>query len=191
MAGTGSFDDMVAGGGPVENGGTAARVAAGQNGATVPLCPVDRLPRRRRNQICIVIIAIGLLNFLIYTMTYAILGGDAHNGYRRIVTELNGAQRTEYIIRGHHVRDLQGLQTPVSRGAWIYSYVHSITVPLTSGALIICMLVLARPHIITTMRDGWISGPAFVTAFATVVILVSIAATILMAAHFVAQMRGG
>jgi hypothetical protein len=41
------------------------------------------------------------------------------------------------------------------------------------------------------MRDGWISGPAFVTAFATVVILVSIAATILMAAHFVAQMRGG
>jgi hypothetical protein len=184
MTAPGSFEDALSGAGPDEGAGS------GQNGTSVPLCPVDRLPRRRRNQICIAIIAFGLLNFLIYTMTYAILGGDAHNGYRRVVTGADGSQHAEYIVRGHHVRDLQGLQTPVSRGAWIYSYAHSITVPLTSGALIICMLVLARPHIIATMRDGWISGQAFVTAFATVVILVSIAVTVLMAAHFVAQVRG-
>ena len=36
-----------------------------------PFCPVDRLPRRRRNQICVGIIAVGLLNFLAYTVGYA------------------------------------------------------------------------------------------------------------------------
>ena len=184
MTAPGSFEDALS------DAGAGEGASAGENGAAVPLCPVDRLPRRRRNQICIAIIAFGLLNFLVYTMTYAILGGDAHNGYRRVVSGEDGKRHTEYIVQGHHMRDLRGLQTPVSRGAWIYSYVHSITVPLTSGALIICMLVLARPHIIATMRDGWISGQAFVTAFATVVVLVSIAATILMAAHFVAQVRG-
>lgn len=191
MTGSGPLDDMASAGGAGEDAIGGKSASQGANQAATPLCPVDRLPRRRRNQICIAIIAFGLLNFLVYTMTYAVLGGDAHNGYRRVVTGTDGKAHKEFIIRGHHVRDLKGLETPVSRGAWIYSYVHSITVPLTSGALIICMLVLARPHIIYTMRDGWISGQAFVTAFATVVILVSIAATILMTAHFVAQMRGG
>jgi hypothetical protein len=190
MTTPGSFDDAVPDAGPGEGADPAEGVNPGVSGTAVPLCPVDRLPRRRRNQICIAIIAFGLLNFLVYTLTYAILGGDAHNGYRHVFEGLDGQMHTEYIVRGHHVRDLRGLQTQVSRTAWIYSYVHSITVPLTSGALIICMLVLARPHIIATMRDGWISGQAFVTAFATVVILVSIAATVLLAAHFVAQMRG-
>jgi hypothetical protein len=155
-----------------------------------PLCPVDRMPRRRRNQICIVIIAVGLLNFLAYTLGYAILGGDAQNGYCKQVVEPEGTKTTVYIVRGHHVRILSGLESEVSRGLWIYSYLHSITVPLTSGALIISMLVLARPHIIATMRDGWISGQTFVTAFGTIVILGSLATTALFIAHFVAQLAG-
>ncbi len=153
-----------------------------------PLCPVDRLPRRRRNQICITIIGIGLLNFLVYTLSYSVLGGDAHNGYRRVTHAADGATTVEYVVRGHHVRALQGLETHVSAGAWIYSYLHSITVPLTSGALIISMLVLARPHILATMRDSWISGQTFVVAFGTIVVLVSLAVTSLFISHFVAQL---
>jgi hypothetical protein len=142
-----------------------------------PPSPVDRMPRRRRNQICIAIIAFGLLNFLVYTLSYAILGADGRLGW-------------VYVVRGHHVRLLEGLETEVSRAAWIYSYLHSITVPLTSGALIISMLVLARPHIIATMRDGWIGGQTFVTAFGTIVVLASLSATALFIAHFVAQLSG-
>jgi hypothetical protein len=157
---------------------------------SAPLCPVDRLTRRRRNQICIAIIAIGLLNFLVYTLSYAVLGGDAYNGYRKTMVQPDGSKTVEYFIRGHHVRVLEGLVSEVSRGTWIYSYAHSITVPLTSGALIISMLILARPHIIATMRDGWIGGQTFVTAFGTIVILGSVAATTLLIWHFVAQLGG-
>jgi hypothetical protein len=155
-----------------------------------PPSPVDRMPRRRRNQICIAIIAFGLLNFLVYTLSYAILGGDAHNGYCKQITRADGRLGWVYVVRGHHVRLLEGLETEVSRAAWIYSYLHSITVPLTSGALIISMLVLARPHIIATMRDGWIGGQTFVTAFGTIVVLASLSATALFIAHFVAQLSG-
>lgn len=151
---------------------------------------MDRLPRRRRNQICIAVIAIGLLNFMVYTLSYAILGGDAHNGYRGVVEEPDGTHHPVYVIRGHHVRVLAGQETQVSRGVWIYSYLHSITVPLTSGALIISMLVLARPHIIATMRDGWISGHTFVTAFGTITILATLAVTALFSAHFIIQLGG-
>ncbi len=155
-----------------------------------PPCPVDRLPRRRRNQLCIWIIALGLLNYLVYTLSYAALGGDAHNGYIKHHTDPDGHPRISYIVRGHYVRNLEGLESEVSRSVWIYSYLHSITVPLTSGALIISMLVLARPHILATMRSGWIRGETFVAAFGTVVILGSLAVTILFITHFVAQLCG-
>ena len=158
-------------------------------GETLPTQPV-RLARRRRNQICILIIAVGLVNFLAYTLSYALLGGDAHNGYCKRVEHPDGSVTRTYIIRGHHVRNLAGLESEVSRGLWIYSYLHSITVPLTSGALIISMLVLARPHIVATMRDGWIGGQTFVAAFGAVVILVSLAAALLFVGHFVRQLRG-
>lgn len=158
-----------------------------------PLPPpraVERSPRRRRNQVCIGVIAFGLLNFMAYTLMYASLGGDAHNGYRSVATRADGTRQVIYKIRGHHVRILSGQETEVSRATWIYSYVHSISVPLTSGALIICMLILARPHILATMRDSWLSGQTFVRAFGAIVILVSLAAAALFVAHFVAQLGG-
>jgi hypothetical protein len=150
-----------------------------------PLCPVDRLPRRRRNQLCISIIALGLLNFLVYTLGYAALGGDAHNGYRAVALAADGTPHTTYYVRGHFIHSLDGRAQVVSRAAWVYSYVHSISVPLTSGALIICMLVLARPHILATMRGGWLSGQMFVTAFGTIVVLISISVTVLFTCDFV------
>jgi hypothetical protein len=156
-----------------------------------PLCPVDRLSRRRRNQICIAIIGLGLANFLIYTLSYAALGGDAQNGYRVRVETEEGGRAWAYYVRGHFIHSLSGREREVGRGAWIYSYVHSISVPLTSGAMIISMLILARPHILATMRGGWVSGQTLVIAFGTIVILASLAVTALFTWTFVDALASG
>lgn len=155
-----------------------------------PPCPVDRLPRRRRNQICIAVIALGLANYLIYTLGYAALGGDAHNGDRTVVIGDDGTRTVAYYVKGHFIHSLSGRAREVSRAAWIYSYLHSISVPLTSGAMIISMLVLARPHILATLRGGWISGQTFVTAFGTIVLLVTLSVTVLFTADFVRALSG-
>lgn len=154
----------------------------------VALRPSGRLSTRRRNQICIAVIAIGLVNFVVYTLSYAVLGGDAHNGYRAVVTRADGTRTVEHYVRGHFIHDLEGRERQVSATVWIYSYLHSILVPLTSGAMIISMLVLARPHIIATMRDSWISGQTFVGTFGIVVIVVTLAVVALFTADFVAQL---
>lgn len=153
---------------------TASRRAGG----LPALCPVDRMPRRLRNQICIAVIAVGALNFLSYTVTYAVLGGDAPNGHRELLLRPDGSQQVVYFVRGHFLRSLSGREAQVSRGVWIYSYLHSLSVLLTSAAMIISMLVLARPHILATMREGPISGRTFVTAFGLLVVLVTAAALV-------------
>jgi hypothetical protein len=162
-----------------------AALVARQAGDVTPACPVDRLPRQRRNEMCIVIIALGLANYLVYTLTYAALGGDAHNGYREVQVDAHGKRVSTYYVRGHFVHSLTGRERVVSRAAWIYSYVHSISVPFTSGAMIVSMLVLARPHILATMRGGWISGQTFVTAFGTIVVLAAVAVTVLFTWNFI------
>lgn len=170
------------------------RRAAGATGVEaapvlgLPPCPVDRMPRRQRNKWCIFVIAVGALNLIAYTLIYAALGGDAFNGRRQIVEDASGARRAVYVIRGHHLRTPRGEETQVSRAVWIYSYVHSIALLVTSGAMIISMLMLARPHILATMRDGWVRGEAFVVAFGTIVALIIGGATFLFVWDFVSQL---
>lgn len=131
---------------------------------------------------------IGGLNFLAYTIAYAVLGGDAHNGERRLIAPDEGGPRVAFFVRGHFIRDPQGMEREVSRGVWMYSYIHSITVFITSAAMIISMLVLARPHILATMRDGWFSGQTFVTAFGVIVVLIAATAVILFTYDMLAQL---
>lgn len=152
-------------------------------------CPVDRLPRRRRNQVCVLCIALGLLNFLAYAISYAVLGGDAHNGHRAVVETDTGARSVEYFVRGHFIRHIDGRPSQVSRNVWIYSYLHSISVLLTSGGMIISMLVLARPHIIATMRNGVVRGPVFVFVFGLFVAVVTLAASAAFVWDFIAQLN--
>lgn len=156
-----------------------------------PICPVDRLPSRRRNRICLRIICIGAVNFLAYTMVYALIGGDAPNGHRDVVRTPDGAPHSAYFVRGHFIRSLSGREREVSRSLWIYSYLHSISLPLTSGAMIVSMLVLARPHILATMRDGWLRGSTFVTGFAALVSVISVGVAFLFSWSFVAELAAG
>lgn len=126
------------------------------------------MPRRRRNKMLIAIIGIGLLNFLSYTIIYAIVGGDAKNGW---------IEEGSCFVRGHFLHPGQpGQATQVPAWVWVYSYLHSISIWPTIGGVLCCMLLLARPHIIATMQeDHLIRGQQFVTASMTLIMIVTAA----------------
>ena len=136
------------------------------------------MPRRRRNKVLIAIIGTGLLNFLAYTIIYAMIGGDAKNGW---------IDKGQYFLRGHFLRlGVEGHATQVSQSVWIYSYVHSISIWPTIGAVLCCMLLLARPHIIATMQeDSLIRGQSFVTAAMTIIVIITGASMIYFVTDFV------
>ena len=138
--------------------------------------------RRARNKLCIWIIILGLLNCLVYTVVYAYIGGDAKNG------EITPDGR--YTLRGHFIHSHEGRPTEVARPVWIYSYIHSISIWPTQAAVLIAMLILARPHIIATMKeDSLLSGPVFVTVAITIVALVVAVSTLWFILDFMAQFR--
>lgn len=122
--------------------------------------------RRTRNIICLWLIFLGLANFVSYTVVYGYIGGDAKNGY---------IKDGQYYVRGHFIHlsnNLEGADTQVSRGTWIYSYLHSISIMPTMATIVLSTLILARPHIIATMKEGFIGGQTLITIFATVVVLI-------------------
>lgn len=137
------------------------------------------MTRITRNRLLIWVIFLGLTNFVSYAMMYWYIGGDAKNGVIR-----NGV----YYIRGHHLRHHAGefgRESPVSRGVWIYSYIHSISIWPTIAAVLVSMFFLARPHIIATMKqDAMIRGPTFVTVCITVVVLITAASTLYFVLDF-------
>jgi hypothetical protein len=123
--------------------------------------------RRTRNIICLWIIFLGLTNFVSYTVIYSYIGGDAKNGE---------IAEGRYYVRGNfiHVSNYgkEENKSEVSRTVWMYSYIHSISILPTMASIILCTLILARPHIIATMKEGFVGGQTVITIFATVVILV-------------------
>jgi len=132
------------------------------------------LNRVTRNRLLIWIIFLGLANFVSFTMMYWYIGGDAKNGW----IDDSGV----CYVRGHHLRHSEGgfgRESEVSRGLWIYSYIHSISIWPTVAAVLVSMFILARPHIIATMKqDAMIRGTTFITACITVVVLVTGASTL-------------
>lgn len=135
------------------------------------------MDRRRRNRICVWLIILGLGNFLLYAVVYAIIGGDAPNGY---ITD------GTYHIRGHFVHRTAGFEQQVPRWVWIYSYVHSISIWPSIAAVLLAMLILARPHIVATYHRGIMRGTTLVTIMATVIVLVT---SIIMLAFIVDFVR--
>ncbi|MCA9243726.1 MAG: hypothetical protein KDA32_07235 [Phycisphaerales bacterium] len=118
--------------------------------------------------------AIGGLNLAAYPIVYGILGGDAHNGHRHVERAQTGEIVSTYFIRGHHLRSLAGREREVSRTVWVLSYAHSISLLLTSGAMVLAMLSFASPHILATMRGPRVRGQIFVGGLAVVVAVLSV-----------------
>jgi hypothetical protein len=148
------------------------------------------LQRRTRNIICIWVIFGGLVNILAYTILYAELGGDAKNGWKDVsARDSSGAISPQFYITGHFLRSGTGRDRPVAKWVWIYSYLHSISLWPTEGAMVICMLILARPHIIATMTEGsWIRGPTFITVVITLTAVLCSAFTILFTIQFITEL---
>jgi hypothetical protein len=145
--------------------------------------------RRTRNLICIWLIFLGLANYVVYGITYAWLEGDAKNGeIQRIVTPMG--QHLTYYVAGHFIRHgAAGKLHEVSRGQWIYSYIHSISLWGTHAMILMAMLTLARPHIVATMRNTRIDGQTFVTVSATLIVVIFSAATTWFLLEFLAELH--
>lgn len=143
------------------------------------------MQRRTRNRICIWLIFAGLLNFVVYTVVYAELGGDAKNGGYRYDTDEQEQPRKTYYIMGHFIHGPDGRERTVSRSVWIYSYLHSISLWPTQAMIVICLMILARPHIIATMQESnLIRGPAVIVAIITVTTLLCAVMTAVFTADF-------
>ena len=122
------------------------------------------MDRRTRNRLCIWLIILGLSNFIVYAVVYAIIGGDAPNGYIR-----DGL----YYVRGHFVHRTIGYEQDVPQWVWVYSYLHSISIWPSIATVLLAMLVLARPHILATYQNGIMKGTTLVTVLATLIVFVT------------------
>lgn len=136
------------------------------------------------------LILIGLANYLAYGITYAFLQGDAKNGYIEARPTKDGQSAASYYVGGHFIRHgAQGKFSEVTRNQWIYSYIHSISLWPTHAAVLLSMLTLARPHIIGTMRDSRLTGPIFITVVATLIVVMSAAATLWFLLEFLSELQ--
>jgi len=126
------------------------------------------------------IIFLGLANFVAYTIFYWYFQGDARNGYVQFVESADGGDPIpEYVLRGHFLRSPDGRETAaVSRGVWIYSFIHSISIWPTVGAVLLSMFILARPHVIATIdADFPISGRTVVNGCILLVTVITLGST--------------
>jgi len=145
------------------------------------------MDRRKRNRLCIWVIFLGLLNFVAYAVLYAQIGGDARNGY--IGAGPDGER--VYYVAGHFIHGRQGRFEQVAGWVWIYSYVHSISLWPTEAAVLLCLLILARPHIIATMKEnGVMQGSTFVAVCATTVVLLTGTITVWFTLRFITELTG-
>ena len=126
----------------------------------------------RRTKVCIWIIIIGLANFLAYTVAYDFIGGEAVNGDVRAEALSDGRMVLHYYLVD------SGRKTRVERGVWIYSAVHSISIWITVGAVLLAMLTLAKDRIVSSMRRSIVRGRTFITILATIVTLISVVLTV-------------
>jgi hypothetical protein len=128
----------------------------------------------RRTRICILVILVGLVNFLAYTMLYVWLYGEAVNGC--VVTCPGGP--TRYFLQS-------GVE--VSRAAFYYSGLHSISIWPTVGAVMLAMLTLAKDRVEADMASSILRGKTLITVLATLIAFISVTMTIWFSLQFVTR----
>ena len=124
-----------------------------------------------RTRVCIWVIMVGLANFMVYTVLYVFIGGEAVNGH--VIRAAGGALRYE----------LQSGQA-VSRGVYIFSGIHSITIWPTVGAILLAMLTLAKDRIVSSMRSSIVRGRTMITILATIITLMVLVMMFWFILHF-------
>ncbi|MHC4562355.1 MAG: hypothetical protein ACYS8X_06235 [Planctomycetota bacterium] len=140
-----------------------------------PLDPEYLARMHRQTRICIWIILIGLANFLAYVIGYWALWGEAIHG--------------EVLLVEGEIRYFLQKGEEVTRGEFIYSGVHSISVWLTMGAVMLAMLTLAKERIASSMRVAILRGRTLITVLATIITIAVIVLTIAHTIMFVRKLR--
>ena len=138
----------------------------------------DKPRSDRRTRICIWVILIGLLNFLAYATLYLWFDGEAING--SVVPDADGS--LSYFLRSPRDEAV-----PVSLAVYLYSGIHSISIWLTVGAVMLSMLTLAKDRIVSSMHSAVVRGRTFITVLATIITLIVIAMTILFTLRFASR----
>jgi len=118
----------------------------------------------RRTKICIGTILLGLGNFLAYVILYWFFWGEAVNG--------------SVVADGGQLRYLLQSGREVSRGVFIYSGIHSISIAPTVGAIMLAMLTLAKERVVSSMRSAIVRGRTMITILATVITMIIVVWTV-------------
>lgn len=134
----------------------------------------------KRTKICLWVIMIGLANFLAYTLIYMYIGGEAVNGWVEDMGRYAHVYRYKYVLQSRHA---------VSRGVFIYSGIHSISIWVTVAAIMLAMLTLARERIVSAMHSTIVRGRTFITILATIITFTTTIITIWFVLQFVDNLR--
>lgn len=106
----------------------------------------DMETKDTKSRVCIWIIMLGLLNFLAFTVSYSIIGGEPVRG--KIFVNPETHQHIYILDSG----------AEVSKGVFIYMGIHSISIWLTVGAIMLAMLILAKDRISDSLREAMMRG---------------------------------
>lgn len=115
-----------------------------------------------RTKVCLWVIFLGLANFIVYVVSYWYLWGEAING--QVVRIGDGL---------HYFLSPAGdVRREVSRAAFIYSGIHSISIAPTVGAIMLAMLTLAKERVTSSMRSTIVRGRTLLTILATLITVI-------------------
>ena len=134
-----------------------------------------------KTRICLAVITLGLANFLAYVVLYTIIWGEAINGR---VVEVDG--RRHYYLSPTNPMHEYGQE--VSRGVFIYSGVHSISIAPTVAAIMLAMLTLAKERIVSSMRRTIVRGRTLITVVATIITILVVLWTAVFIHGFVSHL---
>ena len=113
-----------------------------------------------RTKVCIWVIVIGMANFLAYTIVYlGVIGGESVRGHVVKTETPSGAELRYFLDSG----------TEVPRGEFIYMGIHSVSIWITVGAVMLAMLTLAKDRISDSMHDAMMRGRSLCTILAVVI----------------------
>lgn len=129
----------------------------------------------RRTKICIWIILIGMTNFLAYTVSYSIIGGEAVLGSVEYDTAKNKVV--------YHLTP-KGKPEGVHRDMFIYSGIHSISIWPTVMAVMLAMLTLAKDRIAGSVRSSVVTGRSLISILAVIISISTAGLTFLFLRQF-------
>lgn len=109
-----------------------------------------------KTKICLLLILIGLGNLFAYTVAYSVVGGESVQGK----IEIDPAGEKHYILdKGDEV----------SRSMFIYIGIHSISVWVAIGAIMLSMLTLAKDNIADSLKSAAMRGRTLCTVLAVLI----------------------